>query len=80
LIPKLETAKIVLPSMAGLEIAAAMPAHSGLFRTAAARDRANVLGEKDLIQWLNQTDWALRSGRMDNISALTQLTDRVNAT
>lgn len=76
----LETAKVVLPSMAGIEIAAAMPAHSGLFRTAAARDRANLLGDNSLVQWLNQTERALRSGRLDNISALTELTDRLNAT
>lgn len=76
----LETAKVVLPSMAGIEIAATMPAHSGLFRTAAARDRANLLGDNNLVQWLNQTERALRSGRLDNISALTELTDRLNAT
>jgi hypothetical protein len=75
-----ETMEVVLPSAVGMTIAATMPAHSGLFRHAAARDLANQRTDMRIVQWLNDTERALRSGRMDTISALTILTDRLNAT
>jgi hypothetical protein len=75
-----QTMEVVLPSAVGMTIAATMPAHSGLLRQAAARDLANQLTDMRIIQWLNDTERALRSGRMDTISALTILTNRLNAT
>ena len=74
------TMEVALPSTAGIALAAAMPAHSGLFRHAAARDTANQFADMRAVQWFGDTERALRSGQMDNISALTKLTDRLNAT
>lgn len=76
----LQTMKVILPSAAGMTLAGMMPAHSGLFRHAAAQDRANQMQELRLIQWLSGVDKALQSGQMDNISALSRLTDSLNAT
>jgi hypothetical protein len=76
----MKTMEVVLPSAAGMTIAAAMPAHSGLFRYAAQRDMESQLQETRIVQWLSATERAVQSGQMDNISALTRLTDRLNAT
>ena len=75
----LTTMGAVLPMAAGVTIAAMMPAHSGLLRHAAERDRADQSREMHLGQWLEQADKELRSGRMDNIAVLTKLTTALNA-
>jgi hypothetical protein len=71
---------IALPSAAGMTLAAAMPAHSGLLRNAAQRDRMESLREANTIRWLSDTEALLRSGRLDSVSALVQITDRLKAT
>lgn len=76
----LDTMQLTLPSVAGTMVAAAMPVHSGLFRRAAERTYADQMQEVSTGQWLNDTERALRSGKMDSIIALTRLTDRLNAT
>ena len=74
------TMGIVLPSDVGILVAAAMPVHSGLFRVAVARDMQEQIQDTQLIRWLNDTDKALRAGRLNNISVLTKITSRLNAT
>jgi hypothetical protein len=76
----LHTMALVLPSAAGMGLAATMPAHSGLFRNAAMRDRMDTLKEQSTLQWLADTDKLLRRGRLDSIYGLTQITERLNAT
>jgi len=46
----LGTMQVVLPSSAGIALAATMPVHSGLLRNAAARDQADMLREARIIQ------------------------------
>jgi hypothetical protein len=75
-----KTMAMTLPSAAGITLAAAMPAHSGLLRTAAARDRMESTRELNTVRWLSDTESLLRSGRFDNVSALVQITDRLKGT
>lgn len=64
----------------GALMAAAMPAHSGLFRMAAARDASEFQFEMQTSVWLNHLERELRAGKLDNIGVLNRLTSRLNAT
>ena len=75
-----ETIGLVAPMATGTVIAAAMPAHSGLLRNAAARDRAALARELNTARWLEDALRTVNSGRMDDISLLNNLTARLNAT
>ena len=74
------TMERVLPMATGIAVAAMMPAHSGLFQQAVARDRAAFTQDLATGQWLDQTARTIKSGKMDRISLLNRLTDRLNRT
>lgn len=74
------TLEIVLPQAAGTLIAAAMPVHSGLLRTAVLRSQQNMLQDLAFDRWIGDARRQIDSGRLDRIASLNQLTAKLNAT
>src|SRR5262249_17931885 len=75
-----ETLELVAPRAAGIALAAAMPAHSGLFRIAAQRDRDEMVQEQNLNRHLQTLLRDLQSGKYDSMELLDAITSRLNAT
>ena len=75
-----EAAGLAGPRMAGTLLAAAMPAHSQLFRRAGQMDFAAMKREFDLGRWLAAMKDGLGRGEFDYIPLLDQMIVRLNAT
>ena len=74
------TASIVAPEATGTLIAASMPAHSGLFRHAAAKDRMRFTTEIQLNNYLISLKKAIKNGDLDLISTLDEITNKLELT
>jgi len=75
-----ETMARVLVSTTSIGLAAFMPAHSGLLRHAAEKDMTAEIRDFRIVRWLSQTEKTLATGRLDNISMLNKLTERLSRT
>lgn len=72
------TAAMVAPGAMGMLVAAAMPAHSGLFQVAAARDARRYLDLVNFGSRLGEIRSAIQSGRLDYEPWLDELIAQLN--
>jgi len=75
------TLELVAPRTAGMGLAAlAGPAHTGLVSRAIQKDMLEMAREQSLGLKLRELRKQIQSGRLDDISTLNGITDRLNAT
>ena len=73
------TATMVVPQTLGILMAAAFPAHTGMYRIAIERDQQAFMAQLRLSQYLADLRQAIEGGRLDNINTLEQITQQLYA-